>query len=187
MERSLNMGRNTASNVEDPSDAHDAVNKRYVDGHYVNIGNFRPRLIGNGTDRPAAPGIVETLIPATKPLPRTVIRLVILYQATNIIREHINEVVPDTSPSTPVIRHKTVTIVDMSGDDDGHIRQYMEMITENGSRYLRMGYSPSRSNPNIVNVYFVLLSQNSEHVNITRISIKMYNSARTTACSTLSL
>jgi hypothetical protein len=55
---SLNMGRNTITNLEDPDYAHDAVNKQnYVDNNYVNIINFRSRLIGSGTGRPAAPGI----------------------------------------------------------------------------------------------------------------------------------
>jgi hypothetical protein len=73
---SLNMGRNTITNLEEPSDVHDAVNKQCVDSH-VNTGTFRPRLIGSGVGRPAAPGIYEILIPATKPIPRTV-KLVIL-------------------------------------------------------------------------------------------------------------
>jgi hypothetical protein len=57
MSTSLNMGRNTITNVKYPSDAHDAVDKRYVDNDYVHVGNFGPRLIGNGAGKPAAPGI----------------------------------------------------------------------------------------------------------------------------------
>jgi hypothetical protein len=60
------MGTNTITNLEDPSNAHDAVNKQYVDSNYVNISNFRSRLIGSSIGWPAAPGIFEILIPATK-------------------------------------------------------------------------------------------------------------------------
>jgi hypothetical protein len=174
---SLNMGRNTITNLEDPSDAHDAVNKQYGDSNYVNISNFRSRLIGSGSGRPAAPGIFEILIPATKPISRTV-KLVIFFQANNIFRENIDDDAASDSiapGTTPVIRHKTVAIVDIHGNDDGHIKQYIGLITENGSRYLRMGYTSSKSNPNIMNINFVLLSQNSDRVNINRISVEAYN------------
>jgi hypothetical protein len=82
------MGRNTISNVAEPNDTQDAVNKRYVDSNYVSIGNFRPRFIGMGVGKPAALGTFEILIPATKPIPRTA-KLVIFFYATNIIRENI--------------------------------------------------------------------------------------------------
>jgi hypothetical protein len=124
---SLNMGRNTISNVEDPSDAHVAVNKRYVDTNYVNAGKFRPIIIGTGVGRPAAPGIFEIAIRATKPIPRTV-KLVTFFYATNVIRENIDDdVAPDcAAPGTAaVIRHKTVAIADIHGDDDGHINNIL--------------------------------------------------------------
>jgi hypothetical protein len=133
-------------------------------------------LLVSGIGRPATPGIFEILIPATKPVPRTV-KLVILFQANNIIMENIDDAASDsTAPgTTPVIRDKTVAIVDIRGNDDGHIKQYIELITENGLRYLRMGYTSSKSNPNIININFVLLSQNSDCVNINRISVQAYN------------
>jgi hypothetical protein len=61
---------------------------------------------------------------------------------------------------------KTVAIADIYGNDDGRIKQYIELITENGSGYLRVGYAPSKSDPNIMNINFVLPSQkNSDRVN----------------------
>jgi hypothetical protein len=62
MRWSLNIGRNIITNVEDPSDVHDVVNERYVDNNYVNIGNFRPRLISTGGGWPAAHSSCEILI-----------------------------------------------------------------------------------------------------------------------------
>jgi hypothetical protein len=61
--------------------------------------------------------------------------------------------------------------------DDGHIKQYIALITENRSRYIRMGYNPSLPNPDIININIVILSQNSDPVNINRILAEMYNLA----------
>jgi hypothetical protein len=71
--------------------------------------------------------------------------------------------------------HTTVAIVDIHGNDDGHMKQYIELITENGSRYLRMGYTSSEANPNVMNINWILLSLNSDRVNINRISVEAYN------------
>jgi hypothetical protein len=172
MRGSLNMGWNTITHLVDPSNANDAVNKQYVDNNYVSIGNIRSRLIGNGTGRPAAPGIFEILISATKPVPRNV--KLVLFHANNIIMENIDDDATSDG-TTSVIRHKTVAIVDIHGNDDGHIKQYIELITENGSRYLRMGYTSSKTHPDILNINFVLLSQNSDRVNINRISVEAYS------------
>jgi hypothetical protein len=47
---------------------------------------------------------------------------------------------------------------------------------ENGSRYLRVGYTPSKSSPNIMNINFMLLCPHSDRINISRISAEIYNS-----------
>jgi hypothetical protein len=148
MRGSLNMGRNTVTNLVDPNNANDAVNKQYVDNDIVSIGNIRSRPIGNGTGRPTAPGKFEILISATKPVPRTV-KLLVLFHVNNIIRENIDD---DNAldNTTSVIRHKTVAIVDIHGNDDGQMKQYIDFITENGSRYLRMGYASSKIHPDIL-------------------------------------
>jgi hypothetical protein len=107
-----NIGRHTITNMEDPSDAHDAVNKQYVDNNHVNVSNFKLRLIG--IVRLATLGLNEFRVSTNKPVPKTV-KVVILFQTTNFIRENIaGPVVPQTTsdgvaiPDITNTRHEAV-------------------------------------------------------------------------------